>query len=165
MKQPGHIVRKPELDAPSLQSMEGHLQASMEVWVNNNNKMLLEYQNYNYKENTTIKCSNDYRGSSACSCRDPCRFTRHSQVYIKLQTMKMSDRQDLSTVMTVISANIEGLTASKASMLPEMCKREHCHCLCLQKTHRAPHFARPKITGMTLVAELPHIKYGSAVLI
>ena len=67
--------------------------------------------------------------------------------------------------MTVISANIEGLTASKASMLAEMCKREHCHCLCLQETHRAPHLARPKITGMTLVAERPHIKYDCAILI
>ena len=35
--------------------------------------------------------------------------------HIKPQTMKMSDvnSQDLSTAMTVISANIEGLTASK----------------------------------------------------
>ena len=30
-------MRKPELDAPSLQSIEGHLQTSMEVWVDNNN--------------------------------------------------------------------------------------------------------------------------------
>ena len=37
MKQSGHfLVRKPELDALSLQSMEGHLQTSMEVWVDNN---------------------------------------------------------------------------------------------------------------------------------
>ena len=39
MKQSGHLilVRKPELDAPFLQSMEGHLQTSMEVWIDNNN--------------------------------------------------------------------------------------------------------------------------------
>ena len=39
MKQSGHLnpSEKPELDDPSLQSMEGHLQTSMEVWVNNNN--------------------------------------------------------------------------------------------------------------------------------
>ena len=65
--------------------------------------------------------------------------------------------------LTVISEYIEGLTASKASMLSEMCKREHCHCLCLQETHRAPHLARPKIPGLTLIAERPHIKYGSAI--
>ena len=50
-------------------------------------------------------------------------------------------------------------------MLSEICKREHCHCLCLQGTHIAPHLTRPKITGMTLVAERPRIKYGSAILI
>ena len=37
--------------------------------------------------------------------------------------------------------------------------------MCLQETHRAPHLARSKIPGMTLIAEQPHIKYGSAILI
>ena len=79
--------------------------------------------------------------------------------HIKPHTIKMyeANSQDLSTVMTVMSANIEGLTASKVSMLSEMCKREHCHCLCLQETHRAPHLARPNITGMPFIAERPHI--------
>ena len=74
---------------------------------------------------------------------------------MKLQTMKICDAksQDLSTKMTVISANIEGLTATTASMLSYMCKGEHCHCLCLQETHRAPHLVRPQITGMTLIDE------------
>ena len=45
---------------------------------------------------------------------------------------------------------------------PEMCKRECCHCLCLQETHHLP---RPKIAGMSLVVECPHNKYGSAILI
>ena len=35
----------------------------------------------------------------------------------------------------VISANIEGLAASNASILSEMCKGEHCHCLCASKKH------------------------------
>ena len=77
----------------------------------------------------------------------------------------ISTLNSLSTALTVMSANIEGLTASKASMLSEMCKREHCHCMCLHETHRAPHRARLKIPGMTLIAERPHIKYGSAFLI
>ena len=49
--------------------------------------------------------------------------------HIKPQTIGMSDAnsQDLFTTMTVISANIEGLTASKAFMLSEICKRENCH--------------------------------------
>ena len=79
--------------------------------------------------------------------------------------MSTANSHSLSMALTVISVNIEGLTASKASMLSEMCKREHCHCVCLQETHRAPHLARTKIPGMTLIAERPHIKYGSAILI
>ena len=79
--------------------------------------------------------------------------------------MSTVNSQSLSTALTVISANIEGLTASKASMLSEMYKREHCHSLCIQETHRAPRLARPKMPGMTLIAERPHIKYGSAILI
>ena len=79
--------------------------------------------------------------------------------------MSTVNRQSLSTALNVISANIKGLTVSKASMLSEMSKREHCHCLCLQETHIAPHLARPKIPGITLIAERPHIKYGSAILI
>ena len=77
----------------------------------------------------------------------------------------MSTVNSLSTALTVISTNIEGFTASKTSMLSEMCKREHCHCLCLQETHRAPYLARPKIPGMTLIAEQPYIKYDRAILI
>ena len=46
-----------------------------------------------------------------------------------------------------------------------MREREHCHSLCLQETHRAPHLAMPNIPGMTLIAERLHIKYGSAILI
>ena len=72
--------------------------------------------------------------------------------------------QSLSTALTVISANIEGLTAAKASILSDMCKRECCHCLCLQETHRSTNLPRPKI-GMSPVVERPHSKYGIAILI
>ena len=88
--------------------------------------------------------------------RDPCKFTRHSPD---------ANSQDLSTAMTVISANIEGLTASKASMTSEMCQREHYHCLCLQERLTEHHILQGRITGMTLVAGRLHIKYGSAILI
>ena len=37
--------------------------------------------------------------------------------------------------------------------------------MCLQETHRSSNHARPKIAGMTLVAESPHNKYGSTVFI
>ena len=52
-----------------------------------------------------------------------------------------------------------------ASILSEMCKRERCHCLCLQETHRPTNLSIPKIAGMALVAERPYNKYGSAILI
>ena len=79
--------------------------------------------------------------------------------------MSAVNSQSLSTALTVISANIEILTASKASILSEMCKKERCHCLCLQETHRPTNLSTPKIAGMPLVAERPHNKYGSAILI
>ena len=73
--------------------------------------------------------------------------------------------QSPSRAMTVISANVEGLSANKASTLSELCKIQDCHCLCLQETHRAKDQARPKIPGMTLVAERPHNKHGSSVFV
>ena len=72
--------------------------------------------------------------------------------------------QSPSGAITVISANVEGLSANKASILSELCKIQHCHCLCLQETHRAKDQGRPKIPGMTLVAERPH-KHGSSVFV
>ena len=73
--------------------------------------------------------------------------------------------QSPSVAMTVISANIEGLTASKASILSVMCKEQHCHCLYLQEIHRSKDQARPRIPGMALVAERSHNKHGSSVFI
>ena len=83
-------------------------------------------------------------------------------------TMSAVHSQSLSTALTVISANIEGITASKASILSDMCKRECGHCMRLQETHRPTNFSRPKIVGMLLVYERPppsHNKYGIAILI
>ena len=73
--------------------------------------------------------------------------------------------QSFSDALIVISADIEGLTANKASILSELCKDKHCHWLCLQETHRAKDQARPNIPGMTLVAERPHNKHGSSVFV
>ena len=73
--------------------------------------------------------------------------------------------QSPSVTMTVIYANVEGVTASKASILSVMCKEQHCHCPCLQETHRSKDQARPRIPGMALVAERPHNKHGSSVFI
>ena len=71
--------------------------------------------------------------------------------------MSTTSNQSLSSALTVISANIEGLS--------DLCKEKHCHCLCLQETHRGTRKVRPRIPGMTLVAERPYDKYGSAIFI
>ena len=71
--------------------------------------------------------------------------------------------QSLSAALAVLSLNIEGLTAAKAS-IQELCKRECCHCLCLQETHRSTNLPRPEIAEMSLVVEPPH-KYGRTILI
>ena len=73
--------------------------------------------------------------------------------------------QSPSVPMTVISANVEGLTASKASILSVMYKEQHCHCLCPQETHRSKDQAMPRIPGMALLAERPHNKLGRSVFI
>ena len=79
--------------------------------------------------------------------------------------MSAVNSQSLSTTLTVISATIESCTASKASILSEMWKIECGHCLCLQETHRPTNLSKPKIAGMSLVAERPHNNYDSAILI
>ena len=73
--------------------------------------------------------------------------------------------QSSSDALIVISANIEGLIVNRASILSEFCKDKHCHCLCLQETHRAKDQARPSIPGMALVVERPHNKHGSTVFV
>ena len=65
----------------------------------------------------------------------------------------------------MISANVEGLTAVKASLLSGMCKVEHCHCLCLKETHRDSVHARQNVPGMTLKAKRPHKKYVNAIFV
>ena len=72
--------------------------------------------------------------------------------------------QSPSVAMTVISANVEGLTSRKASILSVMCKEQHWHSLCLQETHRSKDQARSRIPGIALVAERPH-KHGISVFI
>ena len=73
--------------------------------------------------------------------------------------------QSPSEAITVISANVKGLSANKASILSDLCKIQHCHCLCLQDTHRAKDQVRTTIPGMTLVVERPYNKHGSSVFV
>ena len=79
--------------------------------------------------------------------------------------MSTTSSQSISSALTVISANINGLSNVKASMLSDLWKEEHFHCLCLQKTHWGARKARPIISGITLAAERHHDIYGSAIFI
>ena len=111
-----------------------------------------------------LRAARDSRRSGA-TMKDILHQTVVSHQTISNHTMSAVNSQSLSTALTVMSANIEGLTASKSSILSEICKRERCHCLCLQETHRPTNLSRPKIAGISLVAERPHSKYGSVILI
>ena len=67
--------------------------------------------------------------------------------------------------MTVISLNIEGLSAAKEDLIAKMCFKHKCSVLCLQETRCGPQSYRPRVNGMTCIAELPHDKYGSAIFV
>ena len=82
-----------------------------------------------------------------------------------MNKMSTTNSQSLYSALTVISANIEGLSAVTASMLSDLCKEQNCHCLCLQEAHRGERKSRLRIPGMTLVAERSHDKYGSIIFI
>ena len=94
---------------------------------------------------------------------DPCKITRPSHL-VKLftnssntsnlciipQTMSAVHSQSPSGAMTEMAENVEGLSANKASsILSELCKIQHCHCLFLQETHRVKDQSRAKIPGGT----------------
>ena len=66
-----------------------------------------------------------------------------------------------SGAMTVISANVEGLSANKASITIKIVQDTALPLSMSPKTHRAKDQARPKTPGMTLVAKRPHNKHGS----
>ena len=87
-------------------------------------------------------------------------------IYIRYWTLNIYYYYSyISTESLHIILNIEGRTSSKAPILSDMCTREHCQYLFLQETHRPTNLLRLKISGMSLVAERPHKKYGSAILI
>ena len=71
----------------------------------------------------------------------------------------------LGPALTVLSANIEGLSSAKEQILAELCSNLHCDVLCLQETHRGSNNNRPSIPGMVPVIERPHDKYGSAIFV
>ena len=67
--------------------------------------------------------------------------------------------------LTVTSVNIEGMSAAKRQLLTELCEKQKCNVLCVQETHQGLKAIRPNIRGMSLVAEIPHEQYGSAIFV
>ena len=67
--------------------------------------------------------------------------------------------------LSIISANIEGLSGAKKNLLADLCMRNKCGILCLQETHRGDTRIRHRISGMTLVIERPHYHYGSTIFV
>ena len=69
----------------------------------------------------------------------------------------------------MISATIKGLSVVKASMPSKLCKEEHCHCMCLQETHRGerddPNVKSIPVTAANhvevITAELPDVVVNS----
>ena len=68
--------------------------------------------------------------------------------------------------MIVLSANIEGLSANMTSILSAMSKKEHCHCLCQQETHRSTEttlgYATTDDNGNAVVPTRPSSRGGTA---
>ena len=71
----------------------------------------------------------------------------------------------MPSTMTIISANIGGLSSPKRDLIAKLCCEHNCQVLCLQETHKGPNNNRPTITGMKMSTERPHEKYGSAIYV
>ena len=67
--------------------------------------------------------------------------------------------------MTVMSLNVEGLSAAKEGLIAKMRIKHKCSVLCLQETHREPQSHKTKINGMTCIVELLHDQDGSVIFV
>lgn len=63
--------------------------------------------------------------------------------------------------LSILSFNIEGFSSAKANIISATAKEYDL--MCLKETHKALTYSRPTIPGQTLVAEIRHKQYGSAV--
>ena len=65
--------------------------------------------------------------------------------------------------VTIMSCNVEGLSAAKEQLIADLRHRLQCAVVCIKETHRGPDAIRPSIPGMDLAIERPHSQYGSAI--
>ena len=67
--------------------------------------------------------------------------------------------------LTIMSFNVEGLSAAKEQLIADLRHRLPCAVVCIHETNRGPDAIRPSIPGMDLVIERPHSQYGSAIFV
>jgi len=97
----------------------------------------------------------------------------HSKLILPTPVLKMpysSSKRSFSgptsvnaSAFTVLTLNIEGLSACKSELLATLCTETQCDVLCLQETHRDETNIRPRIPGMNLIIEIPNALYGSPI--
>ena len=81
-------------------------------------------------------------------------------------SISMPTRGPLSEpALTVTLSNIGGMSAAKQKLLAELCGETEVRCSLCTETHRGLKAIRPNIRGMSLVAEIPHEEYGSAIFV
>jgi len=65
-----------------------------------------------------------------------------------------------------MSLNVEGFTSEKETIISHIVKtNRRIDILCLQETHRDDYHRKPTISGLRLIAEHHHNKWGSAVFV
>ena len=88
--------------------------------------------------------------------------TNHQEHVPRIKIIPLLDKP---STITILSANIEGLSSPKRDLIAKLCCEHNCQVLCLQETHRGPNNNRPTITGMKMAIERPHDKYGRAIYV
>ena len=94
---------------------------------------------------------------------NPATTISTKSAYREWRSYLCSSTVTMTSTMTIISANIEGLSSPKRDLIAKLCCEHNCQVLCLQETHKGPNNNRPTITGMKMAIERPHEKYGSAI--
>ena len=67
--------------------------------------------------------------------------------------------------LTIMSYNVEGLSAAKEQLIADIRHRLQCAVVCIQETRRGPDAIRPSIPGMDLAIESPYSQYGSVIFV
>ena len=67
--------------------------------------------------------------------------------------------------LTVMSFDVEGLSAAKQQLVADLSSKHQCAVICMQETHRAPNDIRPNVPGMDLAIERHRAQYDSAIFV